>query len=58
VRAFLADLGIDAKYLRDFYCGMSGVYVEVLAQDANGKPYMQGDEAAVHRIAIPLDGDA
>lgn len=58
VRAFLADLGIDAKYLREFYCGMGGVYVEVVALDKDGKPYANGTDIAMHRIAIPLDQDA
>lgn len=58
VRQFLADLGINAEYLREFYCGMSGVYVEVIALDAEGHPYVEGDELAVHKIALPLDRDA
>jgi len=58
VRAFVEELGIDAKYLREFSCGMSGVYVEAVALDANGKPYANGDEIAMHRISIPLDREA
>ena len=58
VREFIASLGIDPKYLREFSCGMSGVYIEVVALDADGKPYANGDEIAMHRISIPLDRDA
>lgn len=58
VRAFCEGLGINATYLREFSCGMHGVYVEVVALDADGKPYANGDEIAMHRISIPLDRDA
>lgn len=60
IQAFLADLGIDATYLREFHCGSDGVYVEVLALDKDGEPYVHGPshDVAVHRIAIPLDNEA
>jgi hypothetical protein len=59
VREFVASLGIDPKYLREFSCGMSGEHVEVVALNADGKPYVDGlsDNIAVHTIAIPLDRD-
>jgi len=58
IRECVESLGIDATHLREFSCGMSGVYVEAVALDANGKPYSNRDEIAVHRISIPLDRDA
>lgn len=60
VRAFLADLGLNTTYLRELVCGMNGVYVEVMAQDADGKPYFVPgtNEVAVHRISMRLDLDA
>ena len=58
VREFVTELGLNPKYLREFSCGMSGVYVEVVALDAEGRPYANGDEIAMHTISIPLDRDA
>jgi hypothetical protein len=60
VRAFVAELGIPAEDLRDFTCGVSGVYVEVYARDKTGQKYYDAGSGstAVHRISIPLDRTA
>lgn len=59
VRAFLADLGIDVKGLRELVVGIDGVYAEVMALDAKGSPYFEGNgSVAMHRIALQLDRDA
>jgi len=58
IREFVESLGIDATHLREFHCGMDGVYIEAFALDASGKVYANGDEIAMHRISIPLDREA
>lgn len=58
VRAFVEELGLDSHWLREFSCGVSGVFIEVVALGADGKPYANGDEIAMHRISIPLDRQA
>lgn len=59
VRAFLAELGIDAKYLRELNVGMEGVYVEVVARDEKGSIYTEANgDIAMHRISMRLDRDA
>jgi hypothetical protein len=56
----VAELGIPAEDLRDFTCGVSGVYVEVYARDKTGQKYYDAGSGstAVHRISIPLDRTA
>jgi hypothetical protein len=61
IKAFLADLGIDAKHLINFECGVDGVHVEMYALNEDGHPYFANPstgEAAVHRISMQLDRDA
>ena len=61
IKAFLTDLGIDAKHLVHFECGVDGVYVEMWALNEDGQPYFanpSASEAAMHRISMQLDRDA
>lgn len=60
VRAFVADLGLDPKFLRELHVGLDGVYVEVLALNDKGQPYVDagGLEPAMHRIAVRLDTES
>lgn len=60
VQEFLRDLGIPTTDLREFRCGVSGVYVEVYAHNEKGQRYLEPGrlQPAMHRIAIPLDRDS
>jgi hypothetical protein len=59
VTAFLADLGLDVKDLRQLNIGKDGLYAVFMARDDKGSRYLNGDgELALHQIAIPLDWEA
>jgi hypothetical protein len=59
VQAFLADLGIESKYLRELNIGRDGVFVEIVALDDKGGVIVAPNgDIVMHRIALGLDRDA
>ena len=57
-RAMLSCLGL-APYFEDmvaFHADLNGIHVELIAKNADGKPYMAGgsNNAATHSLAIEM----
>ena len=52
----LAELGLEARYLREFTASKNGIRASVIARDEAGKILVDGDMPAVHEVFIPFVG--
>ena len=55
VPTFFRRLGVDPRFVQALELGTWGMYLTLLAKDADGRKLFDGRDAATHRIFVRFD---